>query len=392
MPKVLNRALTEARIRAACAAARPGKPQRLNDGGGLMLYIRGERREWLLREQRGGAERVTVLGSLAAMTLASARKAAESARAAARAAPPPVPRGPTFGAVFEAWMRKRRSELTAAYADDVYERIAHNVPPDWEQRPVRSITRRDVLDQLERIAARGAHEQARRVRALLEQVFDYAIVRQDLDDNPAGKSLLRALPAKPKGPRSGHTAAPVVQMPAVYKAVEAYPSPAVSLALRFTILTAARTGEVLGARWNEVDAAAAAWTVPAARMKAAREHVVPLSEQALAVLAAARLLRTSTADDALVFPSPRGGGRPLSNMAMLAAVKAMGFSHTVHGFRATFSTWANDGRVAEPDVIEAALAHTVPGVRGAYDRGDRLAARRRLMNAWAAFVTAQCPR
>jgi integrase len=173
-------------------------------------------------------------------------------------------------------------------------------------------------------------------------------------------------------------------------------------ALRFAILTAARSGEVRGMTWREVDLAARAWTVPAARMKAGRAHLVPLSAAALAVLDAVRPL--ATAPDALVFPGGRAG-RPLSDMALSMLLRGMcrdglaegepprwrdaeGRAVVVHGFRSTFRDWAGEMRPEGREVVERALAHTIRDkAEAAYARSDLLERRRGLMEAWGAFCT-----
>jgi integrase len=155
-------------------------------------------------------------------------------------------------------------------------------------------------------------------------------------------------------------------------------------ALKFAILTAARTGEVVGARWSEIDLQAALWTVPGERMKAGREHRVPLSDAALAVLREVGQLRMTREADGFVFPGSRAG-KSLSSMAMLALLGRMECGFTVHGFRSCFADWgAETGQPS--DIVETALAHTLNNkVQAAYQRGDLLERRRKLMAAWAAF-------
>ena len=157
-------------------------------------------------------------------------------------------------------------------------------------------------------------------------------------------------------------------------------------ALEFLILAAARTGEVIGARWNEIDLLDKVWTVPAARMKAYREHRVPLSARALAVLEEMQPLRRGNNPDPFVFPGPRPG-KPLSNMAFLMLLRRMELNDlTVHGFRATFKTWASERTSFQNEIVEASLAHIVGGkVEQAYMRGDLFEKRRRLMQQWATF-------
>ena len=161
-------------------------------------------------------------------------------------------------------------------------------------------------------------------------------------------------------------------------------------ALEFAILTAARTGEVLGTRWGEIDLDAKVWTVPAGRMKAGREHRVPLSEAALAVLGAVRpltLMRNGKPDLAApVFPGPRRA-LPMSNMVMLMLLRRMKRGDlTAHGFRSTFSDWAAEHTGYPREVVEMALAHTVESrVEAAYRRGDLFEKRRQLVDAWARY-------
>ena len=155
-------------------------------------------------------------------------------------------------------------------------------------------------------------------------------------------------------------------------------------AMEFAILTAARTGEVIGARWSEIDLAAKTWTIPAERMKARREHRVPLSSRWLAILTEMQAARES--DESFVFPGGKPG-QPLSNMAFLMLLRRMGRADlTAHGFRATFKTWASERTSFQNEIVEAALAHTIGGkVEQAYRRGDLFEKRRKLMDAWANF-------
>jgi integrase len=158
-------------------------------------------------------------------------------------------------------------------------------------------------------------------------------------------------------------------------------------ALEFLILTAARTGEVIGACWNEIDLLDKVWTVPANRMKAHRQHRVPLSPQALAILSEMQAANGGGNDGAFVFPG-RKAEKPLSNMAFLMLLRRMGRADlTAHGFRATFKTWASERTSFQREIIEVALAHLMSGdkTKEAYWRGDLLEKRRRLMGEWAVF-------
>jgi len=160
------------------------------------------------------------------------------------------------------------------------------------------------------------------------------------------------------------------------------------MALRFAILTATRTSETLNATWGEIDLSgpdAPVWTIPAARMKAGKEHRVPLSDGAVAILRTAKMLRTTEKPDEPVFPGQKPG-KGLSNMAMLMLLRRMGREDlTTHGFRSTFRDWIAESTAYPRELAESALAHTVGGVEGAYQRGPMLERRRKLMADWAGF-------
>lgn len=378
MPTIFSRQLTDATIRALRPV--PGKTLRRVDGNGLQLLVHsnGVKRFQLRNQRSGQAAKPIDLGTFPEMTIAAARRAAEVVRNAPVVASGAD--GETFGAAFDHWYRTMHAQWKRGYAQDIFERISFNTKT-LTDRPLRSIKRPDMLNLLEAICARGAHIQARRVRALVSDIFEYSIQREWTDTNPATRELLKAMPRRPRVEH--HAAARFEDMPAVIKTIETYPSRIVSAALRFLILTAARTNEVRLAAWDEIDLGRKVWVVPAERMKAGRQHVVPLSVQAVQCLTL--LPRTS---ERWLFPTLRAD-RPMSENALLYALQGMGFEFTVHGFRSTFSTWANDNRVAEPDIIEAALAHTVPGVRGAYDRGNRFTQRIALMQSWADAITPQ---
>ena len=162
-------------------------------------------------------------------------------------------------------------------------------------------------------------------------------------------------------------------------------------ALRFAILTAARSGEVRGARWGEIDRSAATWIVPAQRMKGGREHRIPLSEPALRVLREMAHARLSCDSDALVFPG-RDAGRSLSDMSLTAVLRRMGRGElTAHGFRSSFRDWAAETTAYPTELVEMALSHAVSNkVEAAYRRGDLFEKRRRLMDDWAAYCSTPC--
>ena len=232
-------------------------------------------------------------------------------------------------------------------------------------------------------------ETASRLRGRIESILDFAKVREFRDgENPARwrGHLAKLLPSRSKVRDVKHHAAlSYAELPAFLASLRAQEGIA-ARALEFAILTAARTGEVIGARWSEIDLLDKTWTVPAARMKAHREHRVPLSARALVILGEMQAARQSSADDAFVFPG-RKRGLALSNMAFLMLLRRMKRGDlTAHGFRATFKTWASERTSFQNEIAEAALAHVIGDkVEQAYRRGDMFDKRRRLMDAWAKF-------
>jgi integrase len=229
-------------------------------------------------------------------------------------------------------------------------------------------------------------ETAGRLRARIEKVLDRATARRlRTGDNPArlkgNLDHLLAKQSKVKRVKS-HAALPYAEMGSFMADLRTREGVA-ARALEFAILTAARTGESIGARWSEIDMAAAVWTIPAERMKARRDHRVPLSQPALALL---RDLPRDPESD-YVFISPVSKGEPLSNMALLATLKRMKRSDlTAHGFRSTFRDWAAEATAYSDAVAEMALAHAIGNaVEAAYRRGDLFEKRKRLMADWASY-------
>jgi integrase len=227
-------------------------------------------------------------------------------------------------------------------------------------------------------------ETAARTLNRISSVIDWATAAQlRSGDNPAAMRVIGKLLPKRERKKESFASVPVRELPAVYAAIAARPS-SPARALQFAILTATRTAEALDARWSEISLADKLWTVPAARMKGAVDHKVPLSEAAIA------LLRALPRDDHdLVFLSSRPG-LPLGRNALRQLLQVtLGRKETTHGMRAAFSTWASDVAHAPPPVIEASLAHVIPGsAERAYKRGTLFDRRRALMEQWGKFVTA----
>jgi integrase len=233
-------------------------------------------------------------------------------------------------------------------------------------------------------------ETASRVRGRIEKVLDAAKAKgMRSGENPAAwrGNLALLLPKRAPETRGHHAAMDYQQVPAFLASLQ-HMSGLAPLALRLLILTATRTGEVLGARWSEFDMAKSVWTIPPARMKAKRAHRIPLSGAAVEVLNAAAGFRSSKDGEAFLFPGARSG-RPLSNMAMDMLLRRMNLDVTVHGFRSSFRDWAGEETPFAREVAEAALAHVIGDkAEQAYRRGDALEKRRALMQAWADYLTA----
>ena len=252
--------------------------------------------------------------------------------------------------------------------------------PTLGRRPVDAITTAHVLAVLMPIW-NEKRETARRVRQRMSAVFQWAVAAGLRSDNPAGDAIGAALPRGGNGVKH-HTALPHADVgDALAKVRESGAYLTTKLAMEFAVLTAARSGEVRGATWAEIDLEAATWTIPASRMKAGREHQVPLSAPALAVLEQASLLRD---DSGLVFPSTRG--REISDSTLSKLLRELGIAAVVHGFRSSFRDWAADTGQGR-DVAEAALAHTVrDATEAAYFRSSLFERRRELMEAWSKYI------
>jgi integrase len=258
-----------------------------------------------------------------------------------------------------------------------------HVPTEIWHAPIATIEPADLIDFLAKLQAK-VPETASRVRQRLDAVFDDAIFRKLCSSNPATAVKRKLRETKVRRQRGHFAALPYPDAPRFMAGLRQREGIA-ARALEFGMLTAARTSEVIGARWSEFNVEAALWTVPAERMKGGEAHAVYLSPRAVDIVRAQVGL-----DPVYVFPSPSLNGEALSNMGMLTLLRRMDADGetTVHGLcRATFSTWANDTGIARPDVIEACLAHREGSlVRAAYNRAQFAAERRALLQAWASYL------
>jgi integrase len=380
--------------------ARQVTPGKYPDGDGLYLVVAGAKsRNWSYRYWIQGKERWHGLGSLNDVSLKEARVRRDAARQQVRAGVDIVQAKrsareeaktvaaivdlPTFKQCAEKyieenwgkWSKKHRAQWPSSLQHYVYPTIGHLL--------IGEIRPSHIFQLLHPIWVEKA-ETANRVRGRIETVIAKNI---DIDDsefrNPAEltKQLREKLPKRPKRTQRHHPALPYAEA-AQFMAELMRAAGTAAAALRFLILTVARTNEVLGARWSEIDAARGIWRVPGARMKMGEDHSVPLSGSAVAVL---NDMRNGSQSD-FIFPASDGG--PFSDMAMLAVLKRMNRRDvTVHGFRATFATWAEECTEYPDGVREAALAHKYKDeTTAAYQRGEKLEKRRALMSDWAKHI------
>jgi integrase len=392
--------MAKAQQLTALKVAKLAKPGRYGDGLGLWLQVGPTgAKSWLFRFQRAGQARQMGLGPAHTVSLADARQAAQEARRLLLGGSDPIEARRTSRAREALAGAKALSfkEAAQAYID------AHSTgwknpvhAKQWPSSleayaypiighlPVAAIDTALVLAVLEPIW-KEKPDTAGRVRGRIELVLDWSSARgQRSGENPARwrGHLDKLLPAKSRvRPTTHHPALPYREIPKFMAALRQR-SGVGPRALEFTILTCARTSEAIGAKWSEFDFRAKLWTIPGIRMKAGREHRVPLSDRAISILK--RLPR----EGEFAFIGAREG-KALSNMAMLAVLKSMGREDlTVHGFRSTFRDWAAETTNFPRDVCEMALAHTVGDkVEAAYRRGDLFVKRRKLAEAWSRYCS-----
>jgi integrase len=380
--------------------AQPGLHS-VGEVSGLCLKVKKTgARSWILRTTIGGRRVELGLGGYPTVTLATAREhARELLDQIRRGADPSVERRArrvavewTFRKAAEGYIEAHRpSWKNARHADQWANTLATYAYPLFGDKAVSEVDKADVLAALEPIWTRK-HETATRLRGRIELVLSYAVQRELRPEglNPARwRGNLDAVLAKGVHVAKvrHHAALAIDEMSAFMRRLRAVQGMGAA-ALRFAILTAARSGEVRGATWTEIDLANRVWTIPAARMKAGREHRVPLSD------AAAELLQKQPRFEGceLVFPGAKG--KPISDMTLTACLRRMDVAATAHGFRSTFRDWCAERTSFPGEVAEMALAHAVGNaVEAAYRRGDLFEKRRELMQAWAKYVdTRQSPR
>ena len=383
--------LTDAKLRNLST---PGK---YFDGGGLYLELTAAGgRYWRLKYRHAGKEKRLAFGVYPGVGLKDARDLASEARKALQAGADPGEQRKagkakaaheadnTLEVAARGWLTHQAARWAPVTVARITASLEADIFPELGARPLASIKPGEVMAAVKKIETRGASDQAGRVLQRVKSVYRWAVTHERIESNPMIDLVLSEI-LKPR--EVNHRAAmPDRELPGFLKKLDAYEGdPHTVNGLRLLILTATRPGEVRGARWPEFDLDAALWIIPAARMKMRNEHRVPLSLQAVELL---RTMHTMTGGGELVFPSPFYPSKPLSENTFNSALARMGYKNTAtaHGFRALFSTVANECGW-NPDVIERQLAHKEQNsVRAAYHRSTYLADRVKLMQWWADYL------
>ena len=381
------------RVESAVAVRNVKTPGRYSAGETLYLVVwPSGRKTWVQRLTAKKRRRDIGLGPYPAVTLAQARQMAREHLSVTKAGGDPLE------------MRRREAKLaeTPTFEALARQHIAENLGswknnkqraqwlstlqtyafPDLGSLRVDEITNKQVVDVLSPIWSTKP-ETARRVRQRIRAVMDRAVALEYVAYNPAGDAIKAALP-KLRRVKEHHRALPYGELPAALQAIrESTARPSVKLGFEMLALTACRSGEVRGMKWDEVSLREAIWTIPGGRMKAGKPHRVPLSSRAVAILEEARNLSEG---NGLVFPAPRSGG-VLSDMAFTQVVRRLELDFVPHGLRSSFRDWAAEKTNAPHAVMEKVLAHTVGNTtEAAYFRSDLLDLRRPLMDEWSEFL------
>jgi integrase len=372
-------------------------PGRYADGNRLYLRVApGGSKQWTIVFRRDGKWREMGLGGLDDISLKRARELADQHRQTIAEGGDPIAQRraerstraaiPTFGDLADQVVASLKEGFRNGKHIAQWEMTLKDYAAPLRPLRVDQITVNDIEGVLKPIWSEK-RETAARLRGRIEKVLDAAIAKGHRKDlNPARwKGNLDSILPKEKQIRGHHAAMAFAAIPALMQRLRGMPGVSAH-ALEFTILTAARTGETLGARWSEIDLKAKVWTVPAERMKAGQEHRVPLSNCALTILEEMRNVLPQRGANGMIFPGR--GPKGLSDMSLTMVLRRLKIEPepTVHGFRSSFRDWAGEVTEFPREVAEAALAHSIGDkVEQAYRRGDALERRRGLMEAWALF-------
>jgi integrase len=387
-------ALTDTKIRNTKPLE---KPIKLFDGGGLFLLVTSQGGKlWRMKYRYVGKEKLLALGSYPEISLLDARQRRDEARrqlahgidpAASRKAQKQAEteETETFEVIAREWHEKFKTTWTSGHADTIMSRMKRDLFPWIGKKPIKEIKAPELLAVLRRVESRGALESAHRIRTIAGQVFRYAVATGRAERDPSG-DLKGALPQ----PGKKHLAAITdpKEVGPLLNAINGYQGNfVVKCALQLAPLFFVRPGELRHAEWEEIDFDEALWQIPAHKMKMKQPHIVPLCIQTLAIL---QELKPVTGTTKYVFPSARSADRPMSENAILAALRRMGYEKTTmtgHGFRAMARTILDEVLQFRPDFIEHQLAHAVRDPNGrAYNRTAHLEDRRVMMQKWADYL------
>ncbi len=389
MPKIIT-PLSDIKIRNAKPKERGYK---MFDGGGLFLLITPSGgKSWSLKYRFDNKEKKLTLGKYPEISLLEARQKRDEARkqVAHGLDPGAIKNLPdneidTFEAVAREWHGKYKANWTTGYTERVMEWLENNVFPWTKGRPANDVDAPEMLTILRRIESRGALETAHRIGGVCSQVFRYAIATGRAKRDPI-PDLKGALPPT----QEKHMAAITepVKLGELLRAIWSYEGTfVVQCALKLQPLLFVRPGELRHMEWSEVDFENALWSIPAEKMKMREAHLVPLSKQAVNIL---REVQKLTGNSKYAFPSLRSKTRPMSDVAVLAALRRMGYEKdevSGHGFRATARTLLDEVLNYRPDIIEHQLAHAVRDPNGrAYNRTKHLDERRKMMQSWSDYL------
>jgi integrase len=374
------------------------KPYKVGDFDGLYMTVTPTgSRLWHMKYRIAGREKRLSFGAYPAVSLARARQLRDEARSLLAEGGDPGEikqerkradrerRGITFASQAEAFIDKARREGKAQATMDKTEWLLGMANDAFGARPITDITPPMILDCLRRVEAKGNYETARRLRSKIGAVFRYAVANGVAETDPT-YALRGALIAPTVTPRAAIL--DPVELGGLLRAIDAFHGQATTrIGLQLLALLVQRPGELRHATWDEFDTDTRIWTIPTARMKMRRPHRVPLADQAITLLEELRYL---TGSGTYLFPSLRSWQRPMSENTLNAALRRIGYSSdemTAHGFRASFSTLANESGLWNPDAIERALAHVEGNaVRRAYARGEHWDERVRLADWWAGYL------
>ena len=386
--------LTELGIRKCTCGP---KQKKMTDGKGLFLLLHPNgSKYWRMKYQFSGKEKTLAFGVWPEVSLTEAREMRNEAKLLLKDGKDPsgvkksqklnqkIQNSNTFGSITQEWLLMKKKEWKKAHSHDVQRALEIHVLPDLANRPIAEIDSTELLAVLKKIEDQGKFEAAHRARQKVDAIFRYAALNQRCEQNPAVN--LKGALVTPK--RSKQKALEESDLPEFLKKIDKYDGAIITkFGLRMVLLTLARTTEIRYATWGEfeLDSDSAVWRIPGERMKMERDHMVPLSRQAVSVMAE---VRKFTQGEHYVFHQLNNPKKPMSENTMLYALYRMGYHRraTVHGFRATASTILNEKGFRE-DVIEKLLSHQEGNkVRAAYNRAEYLNERREVLQWWADYL------